>query len=527
MALPMQLAGGSVSVLRKSRSVAVIIPRMKTQIITLAAHDDLISVRDRMSWAKAPRILLVWPAYEQVPLRPLDLRVLQQHAATLGAQLGLVTRRGAVRRDAEAFGIPVFRTTVDAQRGSWTAGRPRFRRFRRRRGRTLAALQGLRQSAHSHQHGWADRPVLRVVVFGFAVLAVLSLASLFVPRATVILKPITQEQSSAISLQLREGVGEGLLTGGVKTDVMTVPVSGSQTMGVQTQANIPTTKAQGTVRFANLTRTPLVIPAGTIVFSLAPSSMRFATQTEVQLAGDTSSVVDARVEALEPGPEGNLPANAIQGVEGSLSAASTVVNPSPTTGGTDAAETVPSQEDREKLRTILLSELAKEAEAKLKAQGADELVILPGTISPISVDEEIFDPQPGKPGSVLKLSLTVTFKASAAKWNDLRRLAEVTLDASAPPDFVEKPGTLDFQLSPGESDEGTSISRFELAARRSIMHRIDPGTASELARGGTRRRATAALEAILPLEESPEIILSPGWWPWMPLIPFRIQVTVT
>jgi hypothetical protein len=73
---------------------------MKTQLIPLESHDDLISIRDRMSWAKTPRILLVWPKSERIPLRPLDLKVLQRHATSLGAQLGLVTRhrKSAARR---------------------------------------------------------------------------------------------------------------------------------------------------------------------------------------------------------------------------------------------------------------------------------------------------------------------------------------------------------------------------------------------------------------------------------------------
>src|SRR5512147_3161918 len=92
---------------------------MKTQIITLESHDDLISIRDRMSWAKTPRILLVWPKSERIPLRPLDLKVLQRHAATLGAQLGLVTRHRNIRRESQALGIPVFISTGQAQRNPW------------------------------------------------------------------------------------------------------------------------------------------------------------------------------------------------------------------------------------------------------------------------------------------------------------------------------------------------------------------------------------------------------------------------
>ena len=88
---------------------------MKTQIITLQSHDDLISVRDRLGWAKTPRILLVWPKGEPISLRSLDLKVLQRQAEALGAQLGIVTRRRWVRLEAEALGLPVFESSAAAQ----------------------------------------------------------------------------------------------------------------------------------------------------------------------------------------------------------------------------------------------------------------------------------------------------------------------------------------------------------------------------------------------------------------------------
>src|SRR5512147_3158384 len=111
---------------------------MKTQIITLESHDDLISVRDRMSWAKTPRILLVWPKFEKVTLRQVDLKILQRHASTLGAQVGLVTRFRRIRADAEALGIPVFESTGEAQRVTWP-------KVRRRKWRHKASPKNLRE----------------------------------------------------------------------------------------------------------------------------------------------------------------------------------------------------------------------------------------------------------------------------------------------------------------------------------------------------------------------------------------------
>src|SRR6266508_5565352 len=165
---------------------------MKTQIITLESHDDLISVRDRMSWAKTPRILLVWPKYEKVTLRQVDLKVLQRHAASLGAQLGLVTRRRRVRVDAEALHMPVFESTGEAQKVAWP--KPR----RRRRLAWHAPRKDLRQQREqlsAAEEPWRAHPVVRILSFLLGVMAVLTLVALFIPRAEITLQPVSALQS--------------------------------------------------------------------------------------------------------------------------------------------------------------------------------------------------------------------------------------------------------------------------------------------------------------------------------------------
>lgn len=262
---------------------------MKTQIITLASHDDLVSVRDRMSWAKSPRILLVWPAQAQVALQPLDLRILQQHASSLGAQLGLVTRRGEIRRDATSFGIPVFHTTADAQRRAW----PRSRRGGRRTpaaGRHSAAeLREWSQKLQARGEPWTSRPAPRIGFFTLAVLAVISIALLFVPRAEVQLIPIKEEQSAVIAVEFDEPGSAGVLGGTVPSRGHNITVSGNRTVTVETRMEVPTTKATGRVEFRNLAGAPLVIPSGTIVYSVSPELVRFVTLEEKPLDGGANS----------------------------------------------------------------------------------------------------------------------------------------------------------------------------------------------------------------------------------------------
>ncbi|HEX9386666.1 MAG TPA: hypothetical protein VF918_10145, partial [Anaerolineales bacterium] len=175
---------------------------MKTQIITLESHDDLISVRDRMSWAKTPRILLVWPKYEKVTLRQVDLKVLQRHALSLGAQLGLVTRARRVREDAEALKIPVFESTGQAQRVAWP--KPRRRKLAHHAPRK--DLREQREQVLSEEKQWRTHPVTRVGAFLLGVSSVLILVALFIPRAQVILQPKSKIQSIVLPVTASSSV---------------------------------------------------------------------------------------------------------------------------------------------------------------------------------------------------------------------------------------------------------------------------------------------------------------------------------
>jgi hypothetical protein len=36
--------------------------------------------------------------------------------------------------------------------------------------------------------------------------------------------------------------------------------------------------------------------------------------------------------------------------------------------------------------------------------------------------------------------------------------------------------------------------------------------------------AQSLLDKNLPLQSDPKIALTPSWWPWVPIVPFRIEV---
>jgi hypothetical protein len=231
---------------------------LKTKIITLESHDDLISVRDKLSWAKTPRILLVWPKYEDVTLRLLDLKVLQRHADSLGAQMGLVTRRTNVKRDAESLNIPVFDSTASAQKDLWQAAAPRKQRIPKP---PQVDLRTKRDEIRIQEPEWTKSLLGRVILFSISVLSVLTLAGLFLPRAVVTLHPESQNISVVIPVHAGPSFDTVSFTGNIPVEMISITVDAEQTKTITTQISIPTSKAKGFVQFQNLSSDEVPIPA--------------------------------------------------------------------------------------------------------------------------------------------------------------------------------------------------------------------------------------------------------------------------
>lgn len=497
---------------------------MKTQIITLESHDDLISVRDRMSWAKSKRILLVWPGFERVSLRPVDLRILQQHARYLGAELGLVTRQGSIRREAQGFGIPVFRSAAEAQRRSWPSagGQPPERRVAAADG---AKLRSMRDEARLKPGRLGSSAIVRIGSFAVGVLAVLTLAALFVPRATIKLTPVSNEQSLTLPIKADPASNEVAISGSVPARELSVTVSGTQSLKVSSEASVPQNKAVGVAEFKNLTQAQVTIPAGTIVYSSTPVAARFATENEVRLSGSLNASAQVPIAAVRGGTQGNLPANAIQAVEGAIGTSVSVTNPDPTVGGTNQTTIVPSADDRERVRQALVAALESQAAEQMQGMIGPQDILLRNTLQAGKVQDETYDPAAGDPGAQVTAKMTMDFQAQYVKAEDVGSLATGALAASAPAGYVPATGSVTFSLEGTPTADASGVSRFDLLVKCKMVRVLDLARVVALVRGQPPAVAAAMLQAQFPLQAPPEVTISPSWWPWLPLIPFRITVT--
>lgn len=490
---------------------------MKTQIITLESHDDLISVRDRLSWAKTPRILLVWPKFEKITLRQVDLKVLQRHASTLGAQLGLVTRQRRVRADAEALGIPVFKSTKEAQRVQWS--QPKRREWQRKA--PDRTLRERREQVQVREEAWRAHPVTRIVAFSVGVLAVLALVALFLPRAQVQLKPVTKTQSVEIPVMAGPSVEKVFITGSIPAREKRLVVEGTQQVTVTGEGVVPQSKAKGAAVFRNLTQNAVNIPIGTVV---AAGEVRFVTTELGVLNPGAGETVELKIEAVTGGLSGNLDAGTINVVEGRLGLSLAVTNPEPTTGGRERASLQATDSDRARVKRLLLRSLEADARARLLDDLASDDVPFDKTFALVEILSEVYDPPPGAAGSQLTLTMQAEYSVRYASASDLTELASLALNASLPPGFSPASDALTVEPATNPTLLADGSARWTIRAEREIVQQVDAAQVTRLVMGLGAAEAQSRLEENLPLLSKPKISLTPSWWLWVPIVPFRIEV---
>jgi hypothetical protein len=491
---------------------------MKTQIITLESHDDLISVRDRMSWAKTPRILLVWPKYEKVTLRQVDLKVLQRHASSLGAQLGLVTRARRVRADAEALRIPVFESTGQAQRLAWP--KPRRRKWVLRPPRK--DLREQREQVFVKEAQWRLHPVTRVGAFLLGVLSVLALVALFLPRAEVTLHPQSNMQSLVLPVIAGPSVESVFITGSIPAHEKRVIVEGTQNVVVTGEGVTPQSKARGVVIFRNLTQQAVMVPSGTVVRTA--DNVRFRIIRDGEVPAGVEETIEVPVEAVESGRAGNVEAETIVIVEGRLGLSLSVINPEPLTGGREIPSVQASDRDRARAKNMLMETLESEASTRLVEELKSGDVLFDDTFAVSQIISEVYDPPAGAAGTRLTLTMQVEFSTLYASASDLTELALLALNASIPTGFTagSEELTLKAVTEPILNDDG--FTRWTVRAERRIVQQIRTAQVTQMIQGIGALRAKTLLEQSLPLEDAPAVHLSPAWWPWVPIVPFRISV---
>lgn len=500
---------------------------MKTQIIQLEPHDDIISARDKMGWGQTSRILLIWPETGHVLNRRLDLILLQRHSAYLGAQLAIITKANNVRIYAHELAIPVFKNIHQAQESSW---RVKNRRKQSRPINKLNAdheridLNTLYINSHPKTPDWLQHPLTRLTLFIIGLLAVMSIGAILLPTSTVLLNVKKESQEITIDVIASPEIEQINLSGVVPARRTQVIVEGRSTLPVGGSVQIPYEYAVGRVTFTNLTDKSISVPINSAVRTLDSDSVRFMTTEEIEVPAGPGQTATAPIQAVKPGESGNISANRLVAIEGPLGLQLSASNALPTSGGKDRIAPAATEEDRETLYQQMLEDLEITAISELRDRMGSDDILFTSTLSLIEVLEETYEPDQGMPSDNLTLNLRVEFEAYTVSSEDIQTLLSNIMDANLSESTSPYKETLEYSYleEPEIDDDGKA--RWRIHAIRSFKTHIPETLVFNIIKGKTPTQAQQLLIDLLPLNNPPELSISPDWWPRIPLLSFQVQV---
>jgi len=152
------------------------------------------------------------------------------------------------------------------------------------------------------------------------------------------------------------------------------------------------------------------------------------------------------------------------------------------------------------------------------------LTLLPASLRQRSVLQETHQPEAGQPGERLRLQMRSEYTAWSVSEQDMRQLVETVLNASLPRDSLDVPGSLKIQRLSEPQPDGDRI-HWQIHAARRIYRPIDPEAVARETAGRSPAVAGRLLRQQLSLQSDPQIQVAPAWWPRLPFLPLRIQVT--
>lgn len=487
--------------------------------VSLEPSDTLVTILERMSWSDAARIVLVWPARRRVELRPEEVKLLQRHAKSLGAELALVTHDGTIRAAARKVGIPVFRKLSKVEQQPW----PELPEADTTRHRPRKDLRSRREWRHPVWPAFTEHPVVRNVILTVTLLAVLLVVLFLLPAAQVQITLPIERQVQVLDISAEENLSTVQVSGRVPLRRQILQMDGTGSALATGSDILPDQPAVGQALLVNLTDKAVDVPLRTVLLSNTNPPVTFVVEQEARVPAGKGENIRVPIRAAQAGLGGNLEPGTVTLFQGPLGARLAVLNPEPTSGGSESAVQVATDLDRETLKKRLLADLQRLALARFTEQAAEGDIVFPATINRVRVVEETFSPPAGEAGEKLNLHLVAEFAISYSAHNDLLLLASMALNAAQPvnsrvvSDQVSLTRESDYLASPG-------VIHWKVRVARDIQSLVDPGQVRAIVQGKTIHAAVGALSKFYGLGQAAIITVQPAWWPWMPFLPVRISI---
>ena len=499
---------------------------MKIQIIQLKAHDDFLSVREKLSWSQAEQLLLVWPAQGHVLNRLLDLKLIHRQATRLGCLLGLVTKDIKVRFYAHELGIPVFDDLSKAKHENWNGNPNHILTIQPPK--KSAELDSMRSYAHPQASAWAVHPMTRLLSIFISMVALLAVGVVILPSAKITLTPQLETQSIQLDLLANPPLTFTKISSGILPSYrQEVIIEGRDIITATGWTRIPDEYAVGELRFTNNSTQTVTIPIGTIVATHGKIPVRFVTTSSSNAIVGANNTVVVPVRAVKPGVSGNLPVNSLSVIENNPGSTLTVTNPSATHGGTYATVPSPSTFDLQTLRHRLESTLEQDALTQMQSYLPQGDQLISSSMTLLETIDETQLPSITEPGDQLELFLRVKYQCQVISLSLLRNMVSNILDEKLPVGYSAVPDTLEITALKVTSQDEDGLFHYAITAKRTLNANISANQVIGNITGLTVAKAEEHLSATFPLASQADIQLTPSWWLRLPYTPMRIELVLT
>ncbi len=201
-----------------------------------------------------------------------------------------------------------------------------------------------------------------------------------------------------------------------------------------------------------------------------------------------------------------------------------MTNPEPTTGGRELSSVQASDADRTRVKNLLMKDLEARARENLTSKLKPGDLLFDNTLTVSQTFSEKYDPPAGAAGAKLTLTMQVEFSAQYASASDLTELATLSMNAVLPSGFVPAPDAVTVKPLTNPFVWADKSLHWTMSSERKLTQSFDAAQVTQLVLGNGVKKAQSNLDQNLPPASSPKIQLSPSWWPWVPLVPFRIEV---
>ena len=507
----------------------------KIEQLHLAPNDTITSLRVSLSQLRGKRVVLIWTPDCDNFKRRLDLVLIQREADRNAIQLAIVAQDPNLQAHAAELNISCFDSIKASQTQRWKRSRnkvflPRYHRSRADlQPRELARVAG-KMGGRQQGNNWSIR-IVRAAVILLLCAVVSALVYVIAPGAVIrvqlrservaVTVEVTADHKAETVDRQRALIPAMRLSETIETSA-SIPSSGTQWLD-----GVPAT---GAVTFTNLSDQPVDIPAGSTIGVSTGEPVLFETTANVVVPGGIDSSLDAAVVAADGygGSIGNVDAGTINRVVGPLAESVTVINLSPTTGGSDRSVKIVAAADKTRLLDIARLQLQSLAYDRMRAGLSEGQVIIIESLQIAEENKDWLDYSAVVGAATSELSLTMRAVVSALAVDEelARQVVLAQFEAAVPPDMTLQTDSLVYERGAFNLSRAKEQIRFTAHGRGIALASLDADSLREQLAGTDLDAAQRILREnkAFAQQPAPRISVHPRGFGRMPLLPIRIHI---